>query len=94
MNLQSKCRGDKIDHRWLMIVHLDGCHFFKSSYRCIDCGAYYSIQLERDMSFDPWSAVWMEPLTDDRESEEFCDRCEALLAGAPVAEPIEFFSLT
>lgn len=90
MNLQSQCRGDKAEHRWKMLVHADGCHFYQSSYRCIDCGAYYSIWLERDMSFDPWSAVWMEPI--GAESED-CERCQELLGGAPVAEPIETFAL-
>lgn len=84
MNLQSECRGDKTDHRWRMTMHMDGCHFYGTAYRCIDCGALYSITLERDFAGDPYSAIWM--MDDYVEDEDRCERCRELMAGAELAD--------
>lgn len=87
LNLQSRTRGDKIDHRWRMVAHIDGCHFYASTYVCYDCGASYHISLERDIAGDPYSAIWMDP--DALPEDEQCERCEQLMQGAAVAEPRE-----
>lgn len=63
-------------HRWKMVMHLDGCHFYTSSYSC-ECGATASAYDERDVEEDAWSAIWMEDT-----GEEPCLRCQELLAGA------------
>lgn len=75
VNLQSKTRGDKEEHRWKMLVHMDGCHWYASTYICIDCSAAYALTLERVIGDDSYSAVWYD------ETGE-CARCAELLAGA------------
>lgn len=55
---------------------MDGCHYYASEYVC-ECGAGVSTYDERDVGEDPYSAVWMEPVT-----EEPCNRCVELLGGA------------
>ncbi len=57
-------------------MHLDGCHFFTSSYVC-ECGATASTYTERDVKSDPYSVVWM----DGEGQDEPCARCEQLLDG-------------
>lgn len=64
------------EHVWRMVLHLDGCHWYSSAFSC-ECGAAARAYDERDVGSDPYSAVWMEPV-----SEERCPRCEELLAGA------------
>lgn len=64
-------------HAWKMTLHLDGCHYFQSSYAC-KCGATASTYDERDVKDDPYSMVWM----DDEGVGEPCVRCEELLNGA------------
>ena len=77
-------RGDKVEHRWQMRMHVDACHFFASTYVCLDCGAVDYIEIERSIMGDPWSRVWME------ESNK-CGRCEELAAGAPTLPPKEIY---
>lgn len=84
LSLQSQTRGPSLPwqgHRWQTSMHMDGCHFFMSSYRCEDCGASLTTRSERDLSGDPWSMIWM---TDDGGKEQ-CDRCLELLDGAEPA---------
>lgn len=63
-------------HSYKMTMHLDGCHFYRSSYTC-SCGATIDTYDERDPATDPYSMVWM-----DNEGREECVRCEELIAGA------------
>jgi len=58
------------EHAWKLVMHLDGCHFYSSSYSC-ECGAVRVSRGERKM--DGYSAVW---------ALEDCERCQQLLAGA------------
>lgn len=89
MNLQSQCRGDKIEHRWRMTLHLDGCHYFSSAYVCRDCGAYLGVMSERDLNGDPWSAMWMDE--DAWEGEDGgCERCAQLRDGAEPRQEVVF----
>jgi hypothetical protein len=60
-------------HAWAMTMHMDGCHWFASSYEC-RCGARAGSTNERSPSADPYSAVWMD-------NPEECQRCRELLAG-------------
>lgn len=87
MNLQSQCRGDKIAHRWRMMIHADGCHFFSSSYSCRDCGAAFNITCERTPNDDPWSSLWMM----DEDGGPICERCEELLDGAEPKEDFTYY---
>lgn len=64
-------------HAWKMVAHMDGCHFYASTYTC-KCGATASTYDERDVKSDGWSAVWM----DDEGRGEPCARCEELMNGA------------
>ena len=72
-------------HRWKMVLHVDGCHFFTSSYAC-DCGATAATNTERDVDSDPYSALWMENGDGDGEP---CTRCRELLAGAKPDHVVE-----
>lgn len=63
------------EHKWKTLAHLDGCHYYAWNYAC-ECGATASQHYERDVEFDPYSAVWMDP-----EGREPCTRCEQLLGG-------------
>lgn len=60
------------EHQWQMLVHLDGCHFFSSTYTC-PCGARMEDYSEREPSSDSYAALWMQP---------DCDRCNELIEGA------------
>lgn len=83
-------------HRFTLVTHIDGCHFYTSHYAC-GCGAYITTYDERDPREDPYSMVWMEPsyqlVTRDKRGrfvkphEEIveCERCNELINGA---EPI------
>ncbi len=62
-------------HQWRRSAHLDSCHAYESRYSC-GCGAVAVTRTERDPASDPYSAVWMEPT-----SEEPCQRCEELQGG-------------
>lgn len=64
-------------HTFKMKMHLDGCHFYCSTYAC-ECGAGISTYDERDLATDPYSMVWM----DNEDNRKECIRCEELLAGA------------
>jgi hypothetical protein len=84
---------DPHEHRWTIAVHLDGCHYYTSTYTC-PCGATASSTRERDPTEDPYSLVWMEPPVirvnrDERGRyctprwvERPCERCQALQKGA------------
>lgn len=65
------------EHRWKLRVHIDGCHFFSSTYWCPECGATRCSYSERDIEDDPYSTIWMLP-----EGKEECERCTQLLEGA------------
>lgn len=60
-------------HEWKLVVHLDGCHFYSSSYQC-ECEATRTSHDERDFN-EPMSTVWALP--------DECPRCAQLLEGAP-----------
>jgi len=59
-------------HQWVMRAHIDGCHFYSSTYTC-ECGTRLETFDEREPMSDGWSGVWMDPE---------CERCTALLKGA------------
>jgi hypothetical protein len=63
-------------HVFKTTMHLDGCHWYETIASCA-CGAVYGWRGERSLKADPYSAVWM----DDPDG---CERCKALIAGAPV----------
>lgn len=70
-------------HQWRMVMHLDGCHWHQSSYRC-ECGAQYYAYIERNPTTDPYSMVWMDDI-----GGEPCERCEQLKRGEkPKAERV------
>jgi hypothetical protein len=81
-------------HEWKVTMHLDGCHWYTSSYACA-CGAAATRTNERSPREDLYSIVWMEPEyvevnRDERGrfarphvEERRCARCEELIAGAP-----------
>ncbi|HEY1437407.1 MAG TPA: hypothetical protein VGG82_07880 [Casimicrobiaceae bacterium] len=81
------------EHKWQTLMHLDGCHFYTSSYRC-SCGATATRTDERDPKYDPYSMIWMEPMVREvrrdergrfvkpRLEEVVCARCRELEAGA------------
>lgn len=62
-------------HTWSARLHTDGCHHFGWVFACA-CGATRTVVDERDPS-DPYFSVW---------ADEECERCMALLAGAPRVE--------
>jgi hypothetical protein len=78
------CRGREIDHRWKAIAHVDGCHFYATTFACVDCPATMHVSNERDIGFDPYSAIWMED--DGGPEDEPCERCRELMAGAKPRE--------
>jgi hypothetical protein len=104
MNLQSMTRGDKHvhQHRFQLLLHMDGCHYYVSNYRCVDCNAIFKTYDERDPKEDPWSLVWMEPSVETVRRDEKgrfiepyqrvvkCERCERLQAGAKAIHETEF----
>ena len=55
-------------HEWHQRVHLDGCHFYSTTFAC-DCGARLECFDEREADN---ARVWMLP--------DECPRCKALLA--------------
>lgn len=59
-------------HEWKLAVHIDGCHFFSSTYTC-HCGAQSEDYSERDPDADSYAAMWMDPE---------CARCNELIGGA------------
>jgi hypothetical protein len=63
-------------HTFAPGLHMDGCHWFGDSGTC-ECGVMYSAMNERSVTFDPYSAILMEPLGSTE-----CIRCEQLLNGA------------
>lgn len=71
-------------HVWKPVAHMDGCHWFGWRYAC-DCGATKETSQERDVSYDPWSAVWM----DNEDRDPPCRRCDELMAGAELLPPLE-----
>lgn len=64
-------------HKWLMVVHMDMCHSYSSTYSC-ECGDSISSYDERDPVADPYSNVWMDPEVKD----EPCVRCKEIQDGA------------
>lgn len=62
------------------LMHADGCHFFKSSYKCNDCNAVITTYDERDFS-SPYSENW---------AIEECNRCNELMSGAERVSKVEF----
>lgn len=69
---QSNCRNpeDAVRrHRWRMLMHMDGCHHYSSTYTCLDDGCHWSLHTydERDPAFDVWSLVWMEPTYEEAQ---------------------------
>lgn len=83
VNLQSHARGEHSPtwgHRWRMVLHADGCHFWTSAYIC-NCGARMNTYGERDFEGDPWSAMWMDESAYDGEDGP-CERCAQLRDGA------------
>lgn len=87
LSLQSRVRGDKDmhPHRWRMHMHMDGCHWYSSVYVCVRCGSSLGTYDERDLSEDPWSAVWMDA---DGEGSA-CLRCEELMSGAEAVHKLD-----
>jgi hypothetical protein len=65
-------------HTWLGLAHLDGCHHYSWTYRCL-CGAGRTTGAERSFSdLDGMSyAMWFE---------ESCARCNELANGAEPKE--------
>jgi hypothetical protein len=61
------------EHSWNLVMHLDGCHFYQSSYTCASCPATRITSDERDQSYDPYTTVWFD---------EQCERCAELRGGA------------
>jgi hypothetical protein len=61
-------------HEFKMQMHMDGCHYFSSTFQC-GCGAHAHSQHERDLKADPYSAVWMD-------YPDTCERCAELMRGA------------
>lgn len=84
--LASRERGDKIEHRWRMQMHLDGCHHYQSVYACLDCGAALHTYDERDVNEDPWSLMWMS-----EDGEGKCARCHALMGGDEPAHEMTYY---
>lgn len=78
----SRDRGDKTEHRWRLVTHMDGCHWYASIYVCRDCGASIATHDERDPSEDPYSLIWMDPGYDEDGQPVECKRCRELQEGA------------
>lgn len=76
------CRDGSTEHRWRIELAVEGCHFYASDYVCVECGASFTVTLERDLGEDPWSAVWMA----DEGGVVPCNRCAELLKGAKPRE--------
>lgn len=68
-------------HQWSMVTHWDSCHAFGTSYACA-CGATASTESERDVKFDEYAVVWLDPDGEETGREGGCQRCRELLAGA------------
>lgn len=69
-------------HQWGLGLHMDGCHYYTSTYAC-ECGAALSTYGERDLKADPYSMIWMEPEGSEDDPEfEPCERCRELMDGA------------
>lgn len=79
------CRTPETQHRWQMVMHVDGCHFYGSRYFCAECRARFTVTLERDIRDDPYSAVWMAD--EGGPEDERCARCAELMDGAEPVEP-------
>jgi hypothetical protein len=77
-------RGPGHVHRWSVVLHADYCHKFEWAYTCA-CGAGKRTVGERDVRFDPWSAVWFD------EAGE-CTRCNELAAGAEPTYSVVVFA--
>ena len=58
-------------HDWHLEIHLDGCHFYSSTYSC-ECGAVMLTEDERDPT-EPYALIWFLPE---------CERCLELEHGA------------
>jgi hypothetical protein len=76
-----KAQTESHTHQWRMMMHLDRCHEYTTTYTCA-CGAQASVTNERDLLADPYSAIWMDEEFND--PDEPCERCKELRAGAPV----------
>lgn len=83
-------RGDKVEHRWRLHMHMDGCHWYSSVYVCAHCGATIGTYDERDPSADPYSLIWMEPSYDEDGNLVECKRCAELSAGAAAVHNFEY----
>jgi hypothetical protein len=59
-------------HQFVQTMHMDGCHWFASSYEC-ECGAQAGTTNERSSKGDAYAVMWLEP---------GCERCEELRNGA------------
>ena len=66
-------KGEK--HRWKLVAHIDGCHWYQSTHQCAACAMVALTYLERNPLEDPYSLIWMEP------TDPPCERCKALAAG-------------
>lgn len=87
LNLQSRVRGVEDTHRhaWRRSMHMDGCHWYSSVYTCVRCTATVGTYDERDLSEDPYSAIWMDA---DGEGSA-CVRCEELMSGAEAVHRLD-----
>jgi hypothetical protein len=63
-------------HVFERTLHMDGCHWYASSYKC-ECGVTASSTSERSLT-DGYSYVWM----DEEASAEKCERCTAIKDGS------------
>jgi hypothetical protein len=54
-------------------MHIDGCHWFASSYEC-GCGAQAARPSSARSTSTPYSAMWLD--------DSGCERCQEILAGA------------
>ncbi len=70
-------------HCWKMVMHVDYCHYYLSSYSC-SCGAILSTNDERDPTFDPYSLIWMDP----EETGTDCKRCDEIRVGGKVKNSV------
>jgi hypothetical protein len=88
----------KHKHAWKASLHLDGCHWYTTSYTCTKCSAVATVTRERDPK-KLMTGMWMEPqyveITRDergrflpkdqrRWEEKICIRCKELQNGAKV----------
>ena len=74
MDLPVTCSVPHV-HAWEVVAHVDACHSFTTTYAC-GCGASRAVGSERDLVFDPYSALHLD---------DACDRCRELQAGAKPA---------